>query len=360
MSVVDNDGMTVVRCFSKNKNKIIGNNKISNNFNFEKKKNLEKMNNELRKPESFKHRKTACNAIGSCFHGSRPHTLCEIAKCMLCITLNKKLPNSNDSLLKNLVLPTEHDGRVCTLGYTKPGERKNNGPINLENFVDSIKKILLNGHLDEQKKKEAENRKINIWKNRKYDNYCIDDVVEDTNSSTLIVEDTKSSTPVKDIKSSTIVEETKSSTLVVEDIKSSTLVVEDIKSSTLVAEDIKSSTLVVEDIKSSTLVVEDIKSSTLVEETKPSSLELVVQLKFILTKNSKQHSSKSEIKEINSVNDSIVSETTNHIIFEKNEYDELKIKFEKLLQIFEITGLEITPEIQKLINDAFEILSKLK
>ena len=285
-------------------------------FNVSKKNsNAKKVNISPINPESFKPRKTLCNAIGSCFDGCRPHTLCHKAKCMLCITLNKKLPKSDDSLLKNLVLPTEHDGRVCPLGYTKSGDRKNNGPINLENFADSIKKILSNGHLDEQKKKEAENRKINIWKNPKYDNYCVDAIilgeeiqkdVEETKPLTLVVE-TKSSTP------STLVEETKSST-------------------------------------------------PFVEDTKHSAVKLLLQLKITLTKNPKEQSSKSEIKEIdiNTVNDSIVSETTNHTISEKNEYDEWKIKFEKLLQTFEITGLEITPEIKKLFDDSFKILSPEK
>lgn len=309
MSVVD-DGMTVVirRCnFLKNKNKIIGNNKNPNNFKFQNIKNHQKMYNELQKSESSNEQLHICCDLLFCYSAKQKQQKhkgnCKPGICKWCEKQNflmTKLEQDDELYCQEIAI--EHNAFGCPNalenGYTRRQDR--NGPVILDRKF--LTEYILSGKSEIQKKKEAENREINIWKND-----------EETKPLTLVVEETK---PL------TLVEETKSST-------------------------------------HSTLV-EDLKPSTLIEDTKYSAVKLLLQLKITLTKNPKEQSSKSEIKEIdiNTANYSIVSETTEHIISETTEFDELKKEFEKLLQIFQITGIKKTPEIEKLFDDSFKILSE--
>lgn len=329
MSVV-NDGMTFMRKCNFRKNKIIGNNKNPNNFKFQNIKNHQK--NELQKSESSNEQLHICCDPKFCYSG-KPETTkdgvtkkqkhvenCKPGICKWCEKQNFlmiKLEKDDELYCQEIAI--EHNAFGCPNalenGYTRRQDR--NGPVILDRKF--LTEYILSGKSQIQKKKEAENRKINIWKNPKYDNYCVDAVIlgEEIQKDD---EETESYTLVEESKPLTLVEETESLTL-----------------------------------------VEEIESSTpFVEDTKHSAVELLVQLKITLTKNSKEQSSKSEIKEIdiNNSNDSIVSETTEHIISETTKFDELKKEFEKLLQIFQITGIKKTPEIEKLFDDSFKILSQ--
>lgn len=317
MSVVD-DGMTVVmrKCnFSKNKNKIIGNNKNPNNFKFQNRKNHQKMYDELQKSESSNEQLQICCNLLFCYSAKQKQQKhkgnCDQGICKWCEKQNflmTKLEQDDELYCQEISIGHNAFGCPNALenGYIRRQDR--NGPVILDRKF--LTEYISSGKSEIQKKKEAENRRLNIWKNPKYNNYCVDAVILG-----------------EEIQKDDV--ETESLTLV-------------------------------EETKSSTPFVEETKSSTLVEDTKHSAVELLVQLKITLTKNPKEQSSKSKIKEIdiNTANDSIVSETTEHIISETTEFDELKKEFEKLLQIFEITGIKKTPEIEKLFDDSFKILSE--
>lgn len=278
------------------KNNIIKNDKI-NNFNPQNIKNHPKMYNEqlhiccdpnfcyYGKPETTKDGKPETTKDG--VKKKQKHVRnCKPGICKWCEKQNFLMTKlEKDDKLYCQEIAIEHNAFGCPKalqnGYIRVQDR--NGPVILDR--EFLTEYILSEKSKIQKKKEAENRRLNIWKDSKYDNYCVDAIIP------------------KDVK----------------------------------------------DTKSSTLVVEDTKDSQ----------KLLVELKIILTTNSKEQFYESKIKVIdcNTANGSIVSETTEFDKLKK-EYDELKKKeFAKLLQIFEIAGL-LTPKIKKLFDDSFKILSE--